>query len=288
MTLFKILTRRLAAGKMKVTQKLLDRLRREAGGKHTAKPRKPPGRKHHGPAMFCCATLAAACALLICIPGAQLATGAPSSKTAVATSGYSAAALYNQANALARAGKTGLAVLDYERAQLLAPNDANIAANLHTVRAKAGLPDASEGLLTRGLMCAPPNTLAWLGSLGLALACMSVLLVRLHPQRRLAFASLTVVGALLAATAIGSAITMWPKINQAVVIVRDAPAGTSPVLVAEPAFKLREGETVTVRSEHRGFVLVQTIAGRYGWVAPADIERVLPQSADRVPSSDRT
>src|SRR5580658_10885631 len=52
---------------------------------------------------------------------------------------YSADGLYNLANAYARAGKPGLAVLSYERAALLAPNDADIDANLAYVRAGAGV-----------------------------------------------------------------------------------------------------------------------------------------------------
>jgi hypothetical protein len=171
---------------------------------------------------------------------------------------------------------------------LLAPNDADIAANLHFVRAKAGLPDASESWLTRSLTCASPNKLAWLGSFGLMLAGLSMLLVRLYPQRRLALISLTCVATLLVATAIGSAVMTWPRVNQAVVISREAPAWNSPVPVADPAFKLHEGETVEVRAEHQDFALVQTSTGRSGWVARADLSRVVPPSRDRSQSTHRT
>ena len=136
--------------------------------------------------------------LLSWLVTAHAAAGAQPRGSSIATGGYSAAALFNQANACAREGKSGLAILNYERALLLAPNDADIAANLHFVRAKAGLPDAPENWFTRSLLYVRPNTLAWLGSFGLVLAGMSLLLVRLHPQRRLAFRSLTFAGALLA------------------------------------------------------------------------------------------
>jgi tetratricopeptide (TPR) repeat protein len=275
MTLFQILTRRVATGKTKVTRKLLDRVCRETGGKPCSKPTKPPRRKRGGFTWSFCAALVAV--LMI----AQAAAGAQPRGSSIATSGYSAAALFNRANACAREGKSGLAILNYERALLLAPNEADIAANLHFVRAKAGLPDAPENWFTRSLLYARPNTLAWLGSLGLVLAGMSLLLVRLYPQRRLAFRSSTFAGVLLVATAIGSAITMWPRINEAVVISREAPARIAPVSAAEAAFKLHEGETVTMRAEHQDFALVQTSAGRSGWVARADLARVVPQFRDR-------
>jgi len=220
-----------------------------------------------------CVTLAVVLTLSICLARESIAIGPQPGQAASAT--YSAAALFNQANACARDGKPGVAILNYERAQLLAPTDADIAANLHFVRAKAGLPDAPENWLTRILTCVRPNTMAWLGSFGLVLAGMSILLVRLYPQRRLALHSSTFAGALLAASAIANAIVMWPKANEAVVIVRDAPALTSPVLAAEPLFKLREGETVTVRAEHQDFSLVQTSTGRSGWVDRAGLSRVV-------------
>ena len=281
MTLFQILTRRVATGKTKVTRKLLDRVCRETGGKPCSKPTKPPRRKRGGFTCSFCAALVAVLMLPIWLVTAHAAVGAQPRGSSIATGGYSAAGLFNRANACAREGKSGLAILNYERALLLAPNEADIAANLHFVRAKAGLPDAPENWFTRSLLYARPNTLAWLGSLGLALAGMSLLLVRLYPQRRLALRSLTFAGVLLVATAIGSAITMWPRINEAVVISREAPARIAPVSAAEAAFKLHEGETVTMRAEHQDFALVQTSAGRSGWVARADLARVMPQFRDR-------
>jgi tetratricopeptide (TPR) repeat protein len=281
MTLFQILTRRVATGKTKVTRKLLDRVCRETGGKPCSKPTKPPRRKRGGFTCSFCAALVAVLMLPIWLVTAHAAVGAQPRGSSIATGGYSAAGLFNRANACAREGKSGLAILNYERALLLAPNEADIAANLHFVRAKAGLPDAPENWFTRSLLYARPNTLAWLGSLGLVLAGMSLLLVRLYPQRRLAFRSSTFAGVLLVATAIGSAITMWPRINEAVVISREAPARIAPVSAAEAAFKLHEGETVTMRAEHQDFALVQTSAGRSGWVARADLARVVPQFRDR-------
>src|ERR1700679_140544 len=53
---------------------------------------------------------------------------------------YSADGLYNLANSYARAGKPGVAVLNYERAALLAPDDPDIDANLEYVRASAHVP----------------------------------------------------------------------------------------------------------------------------------------------------
>ena len=217
------------------------------------------------------AALAVALTLPICVSAGQPATMAR----------YSAASLFNQGNSFARNGKIGPAILNYERAQLLSPNDGDIAANLHYVRAKAALPDAPSSRLARALMFARPSALAWFGCLGLALAGTSILLVARYPQRRAILRPLTAAGALLAAIAIGNAVAIWPEMNEAVVMAHAPPVYNSPVSVGEAAFKLREGETVTVRAERQNFALVQTSEGRSGWVARADLVRIIPPSNDR-------
>jgi hypothetical protein len=263
---------------MKVTRKLLNQLLREMRATPCSREGKRRRHKRGMVIRSSGAVMVAALAVSVWLVTPWAAMGAQSGEGTVATSGYSAATLFNQANGYARQDKAGLAILNYERARLLAPDDADIAANLHFVRAKAGLPDAPERWFSRGLSHAHPNTLAWLGCLGLVLVGMSMMLVRLRPERRFAFRVMALVGALLIASAIGSASTMWPRVKEAVVIARGAPARTSPASVAEPAFTLREGEIVTVRAELENFDLVQTAAGRAGWVARADLALVVPRT----------
>ena len=57
----------------------------------------------------------------------------------IASRGYSAPLCFNLANAEARAGHPGQAMLNYERARYLAPNDAGINHNLQLARQQAGL-----------------------------------------------------------------------------------------------------------------------------------------------------
>src|SRR5580700_12044574 len=78
-----------------------------------------------------------------------LALFASSSHAVQAPAGYSAPALYNLANAYARAGQTGLAVLNYERARLLDPQDPDIDANLRQVREAVGLAPESRSAFDR-------------------------------------------------------------------------------------------------------------------------------------------
>jgi hypothetical protein len=190
---------------------------------------------------------------------------------------YSAPALFNQANALARDGKIGPAMLLYERARLLAPSDADVAANEHFLRARAGLPDAPENRFERLFNFASPDSFAWLGCIGLLMMGTSVMMMRLHPKWRRCFSATTAAGVVSVLFAFGSAVFTWPKMNEAIVIAHESPARVSPANVAETSFKLREGEMVAVSAEGGEFVLVQAAMGRAGWVARADLARVVPQ-----------
>src|SRR5450631_2622720 len=80
--------------------------------------------------------------------------------------GYSAAGLYNLANSYARAGKPGMAILNYERASLLSPGDADVQANLQLVRASAHLPSETPDALDRVARIASPFWISWIGVLG--------------------------------------------------------------------------------------------------------------------------
>jgi hypothetical protein len=195
---------------------------------------------------------------------------------ATAQSGYSAAALYNLANAYAREGKPGMAVLNYERASLLAPNDADIEANLRYVRASAQLPVAPRSSIERAMNLVSPRVLAWVGVLGVLVVGFCLLAGRFYSGYRWMRAGFTLLGVALMALPICNGVLLWPKLHAAVVITAAAPVRVSPVPMGDPLFTLAEAETVTMTAEHEGFVLVQTRAGKIGWIARANLAVVVP------------
>jgi hypothetical protein len=69
---------------------------------------------------------------------------------------------------------------------------------------------------------------------------------------------------------------VWPTLHAAVVVGHAVPLRVSPALIEETLFVLPEGETVRVRGEHDGFVLVETRAGRTGWAPDSNLARVVP------------
>jgi len=201
----------------------------------------------------------------------------PSSHAMQAPAGYSAPALYNLANAYARAGQPGLAVLNYERAKLLDPNDPDIDANLRHVREVSGLPPESRNRFDRLAGIANPRILAWVGVLGLLMAGVGSLARLWIPKHRHALGAATLVGIMLIGATLCHAVTVWPTLHEAVVIARTAPVRVSPVSIGDPLFVLTEAQTVQTSAEHDGFVLVQTQGGRKGWAPSASLAPIVPK-----------
>jgi hypothetical protein len=189
---------------------------------------------------------------------------------------YSADGLYNLANSYARAGKPGLAVLNYERAALLAPDDADINANMEYVRASAHVPTEPRTRFARVAQATNPNLAAWIGVLGIALVGVGLLAKRIAPRFRWLRAGCVLAGVALIALTVSNAMLLWPRIHEAVVLINQTPARVTPVPMGDTAFELREAETVTMTAEHEDFILIRTRGGLSGWVARANLGAVVP------------
>lgn len=189
---------------------------------------------------------------------------------------YSADGLYNLANSYARAGKPGLAVLNYERAALLAPGDPDINANLQHVRAAAHVPTQTPNRFERIAQAATPTMAAWIGVLGIALVGMGLLVGRITPRFRWIRPCSIPLGIALITLAVSNAVLLWPRMHAAVVLINQTPARVSPVPMGDTAFVLPEAETVTMTAVHEDFVLIRTRSGQSGWVARASLGAVVP------------
>ena len=196
---------------------------------------------------------------------------------APAPAGYSAPALYNLANAYARAGKPGLAVLNYERAKLLEPNDPDIDANLRHVREAVGLPPESRNRFERMAELASPRILAWVGVLGLLIAGVSMRARCLYPQHQHKLLAAALVGISLLGVTIANGFALWPILHEAVVVTQTAPVRVSPVPIEEPLFVLPEASIVRMMGEHDEFVLIRTEAGRTGWAQRSNLAPIAPK-----------
>ncbi len=208
---------------------------------------------------------------LLCAAAAH-ASG-PAGPADAAPGESSPAALYNQANAYARQGNAAMAVLYYERARVRAPDDPDVLANLHQVRAAAGLPDEGLSWLESHARFADPDFVYWLGPIGLALASAGLLAVRFRPRRALGRAALVAGASLLCVAALDAAAT-WPLMHEAVV-VHAATARVSPAGGSAASFTVPPGQVVAISDDYGEFELVRTPSGQAGWVARSDLLSVI-------------
>jgi len=220
---------------------------------------------------FCTTALA----LLMLALGAG-ATQAATSLPPHPADGYSAAQLYNLGNADARDGKVALAVLNYERARLLTPDDPDLQANLRYVRSASGLPPNQASWLARVTGFASADAFFWLGCAGLCIAGASTLARRHYSRHRGALLAATGIGLTLMIGALCNAAATWPVMNEAVVMTPDAPARVAPAIEAESQFTLPQAQIVRIEAQRADFALVRTEAGNTGWVARTDLASVVP------------
>jgi len=209
--------------------------------------------------------------------GAGLIHAQPAQPAQPAQAGYSAAGLYNLGNAYMRQGKAGMAVLNYERANLLSANDPDIDANLSYVRTSLHLPAPSRSTFERLARCASPIALFWIGVIGLAIVGVSALAARLSSRHTWLRRVAGVVGMSMLGLSACNAVALWPLMHEGVVITGATPVRVSPVPMGDSLFLLPEAETVSITAEHEGFFLVQTHAGRTGWVSRANVAAVVPR-----------
>jgi hypothetical protein len=169
-----------------------------------------------------------------------------------------------------------MAILNYERAKLLAPNNPDVEANLQFVRSSAHLPPETRSTFGRIAGIATPLAASWLGAAGLLLAGTCLLAGRFSTRyRRLRHAG-TLLGASMVSLTICNGIALWPKLHSGVVVAA-APVRVSPVPMGDALFTVAEGEIVKLAAEHEGFTLIRTGAGRSGWASNANIAPIVPR-----------
>ena len=190
----------------------------------------------------------------------------------------SPALLFNYANAEFKAGNLGKAIAAYRRAELLAPRDSEIRANLGFVRNQVQGATIREsrwqdwlGQLTLNEWTLLAAGAFWLTFLMLAAGRIRPALVpKLRSVTRLA-AALTIFSTSLLCLQAANHFSQ----ATAVVISAEATARSGPFDEAQSAFTARDGAELRVLDRHEDWVQVADAAGKIGWLSKKQIE-VLP------------
>ena len=207
----------------------------------------------------------------------------------IAARGYSAPLCFDLANAEAKAGRIGPAILNYERARYLAPSDRDIDHNLQLARAQAGL--KSNSLRWWQIVLRSLTINQWLVIVDSWLALIALAVIANVFVGRLAPGPNRVVAGKVVKTVIFVAIPCFlfttylalmaaPLRIEGVVMDKDAALRLSPFDAAEEIGTLPEGELVTVEQKHDNYFRIEARDGRYGWMTRQSLEPVIAGSFD--------
>ena len=193
----------------------------------------------------------------------------------LAERGYSAPVLFDLGNSLFREGKVSAAILAYKRAQLLAPADPDIAANLEIAQKQAGVaayePQWSDKIT--GFLSA--SGWAWLGCAAWTLFCAALLARRILPRQRSLLSFVSTAAAIVLLASVAAIVVTSGSLKQAIVLDKNANALISPFPAAQTVFTPAPGETVTVQKAYNDFLLVTDPTGHSGWMSKAQVTPVV-------------
>jgi tetratricopeptide (TPR) repeat protein len=194
------------------------------------------------------------------------------------TGGQSPALLFNYGNAEFKAGHFGKAIAVYRQAELLAPRDAELRANLAFVRNQV-----------QGATLRETSWQKWIGSLTLnegalltavffwaLFALLAARQIRPALAPKLRTATRTVVALTIFSGAV-LALQAANHFNSSVAVVTgaEATARSGPFEDAQSAFTAHDGAEMRVLDRHDDWVQVANGAGKIGWLSRKQVE-VLP------------
>jgi len=198
-------------------------------------------------------------------------------------SGFASGPLFfNLATSLARADRTGEAILWFRRTLVLAPSMPEPRQSLAFLRAQTGMLEFAESNWAAFLRERDPATLRWAVSVS---AWLSVLLltagISVKSLRSLRPPLFSAAGTcLVLAVALGMAAhhrhTRFSVVNFATVIGEQAVARTAPAPGAEPVIELPPGSEVRILRAAGPSTYVHIPGDLRGWVRSAEIEPVWP------------
>ena len=186
----------------------------------------------------------------------------------------SAPLFFNLGNAYFRDGKTGLSILNYERALWLNPADPDARANLRFVRKTAGLfePTLAWWQLVPGWMSL--DAWSWIAGASWFLLC-AVLMIRTWKKGMKWTYSILAVSCVVLVLALTCALIRLPDLDRAVVLVSDAPLRIAPLEKSPAPSMMRAGDLVRIENRRGPFFYVETEDGKTGWATAAEVALVV-------------
>jgi len=191
---------------------------------------------------------------------------------------------FNYGNAEFKLGQPGRAIAAYRRAELLAPRDAEVRANLEFVRNQVAGPTLRQSRWADWLGTFSLNEWTSLAVGAFWLTFVLLTLRQIRPDWRPRLRGLTsgiIMLTILSCAGLSAAATIHFSKQTAIVITPEATARSGPFAEAQDAFKAQNGAELNVLARHDDWV--QVVSGstesdgyrKIGWLPAKQVE-VLP------------
>lgn len=181
---------------------------------------------------------------------------------------------YNLGNTYYQTNNIGPAVLHYEKALALRPNDPDARANLHFIREFSQLPEPETGLAHRWAQALPLDIWCWLAAVGFWGSAALLLLPRMFDSLNTFTRILLFLSLLIMLSGIVALYGYKDKIKQGVVLNSDTPLRVAPSDESPPTAYMQAGELAVIVKERQDFFFVNTQTGKSGWVLHVEIGKI--------------
>ena len=190
---------------------------------------------------------------------------------------------FNLGNAHFRAGETGKAIVNYERARRLSPRDPDILANLKFAQQKLGVeevnapPKVWQRIVRSAIDSHTPREWSVYELVGIWLATLAVGLAMWLRRVRttlLVVSAAAFVWLLVAGSALSYQMMDERTAPRAVVVVRQADARFAPLPDSTVHVRLLEGTEGSVLEDRGQWLLMERADGQQGWVRRESVELI--------------
>jgi len=189
----------------------------------------------------------------------------------------SAGVYFNLGNAWFRQDKFGLAILNYERAQRLAPRDPDVLANLKFAQQRLAMDDLNPPFRRFLQNAVRSRTLVewgWLEIVALWLTLLAVAGCIWLPKWKTGFIIAAVAVACVWATATAALVSRVSSPPEAIVLTSKSEVRSAPLPLATVLFNLTEGARVAIREDRGEWLFVERADGKQGWVSRSALDRI--------------
>ena len=190
---------------------------------------------------------------------------------------------YNIGNGFLKLGKVGYAILCYEKAGRLIPQDSDLKANLAYARSQVEAPAMAipqENVILKGIKRLFEDFSLNMIALAALVLYLSVILIAsflmMSPAvRRFRFFSLLIIAFFLASL-VGFGVRYYDEeiLKHGIVVGREIECKYEPIDKSTTYYRLQEGNDVLVMKTRDGWRQIRRLDGKIGWVKKEAVEEI--------------